>query len=92
MDCQAEAETIPPEGHPPPGRDRAEGEEMNSTRWSPEEDERLRKLARSGFSLVEIANEIRRSKSSVSTRAAKLKIVMARDRRAQPRAVSASSG
>jgi DNA-binding IclR family transcriptional regulator len=53
---------------------------MSSGSWSPDEDERLRKLARSGLSLVEIAHEIRLSKSSVHTRAAKLKIVMARDR------------
>ena len=66
---------------------RAEGKEMKSLRWSPEEDGRLRKLARSGLSSVEIAHEMGRSKSSVYARAVKLNIVIARGRnpmQAQP--------
>jgi hypothetical protein len=51
---------------------------MKSASWSPEDDERLRNPARSGLSLVEIAYEIQRSKSSVYTRAVKLKIAIAR--------------
>jgi hypothetical protein len=57
---------------------------MKSTPWSPEDDERLRKLARSGLSVTEIAYEIGRNRTSVSRRAAKLKIVMARDRKPSP--------
>jgi hypothetical protein len=56
---------------------------MNSNPWSPDEDERLRNLARSGFSLTEIAHEIQRSKSSVHVRAARLNIAIARDRNSQ---------
>jgi hypothetical protein len=54
---------------------------MKSIPWSLEDDERLRKLALSGLSVTEIAHELRRNRSSVHTRAAKLKIVMARDRK-----------
>jgi len=71
----------------PPGRAQAEGEEMNSGPWSPDEDERLRTLARSGFSLTHIAHELERVKSSVQARARGLKIATARDRnpmRARP--------
>ena len=48
--------------------------------WSTEEDERLRSLARTGFSLTEIAHQMKRSKSSVRARATKLTIALARDR------------
>jgi hypothetical protein len=51
--------------------------------WSIEEDERLRGLARSGFSLAEIAHQMQRSKSSVRARATKLMIALARDRNSQ---------
>jgi len=47
--------------------------------WSPDEDERLRKLALSGASLGEIAKQMQRTKSSVRTRALKLKIAIARE-------------
>jgi hypothetical protein len=53
---------------------------MNSGPWSPEEDDLLRNLAISGFSLVEITHEIRRSKSAIYAWAIKLNIVLARDR------------
>jgi hypothetical protein len=52
---------------------------MSSSLWSPDEDERLRNLARSGSSLTEIAHEIQRPKSSVHVSAARLKIVIARE-------------
>ena len=47
--------------------------------WSPDEDERLRKLALSGASMAEIAQQMKRTKSSVRTRALKLKIAIARE-------------
>ena len=65
---------------------RADGKEMK--RWSPEEDERLRKIARSGLSLVEIADELGRSKPAVYARAVKLNIVIARDRNPMQRPAS----
>jgi hypothetical protein len=56
---------------------------MNASLWSTEADERLRGLARSGFSLAEIAHQMQRSKSSVRARAIKLTIALARDRNSQ---------
>jgi DNA-directed RNA polymerase specialized sigma24 family protein len=47
--------------------------------WSPDEDERLRKLALSGASMAEIAQQMQRTKSSIRTRASKLKIAIARE-------------
>jgi hypothetical protein len=47
--------------------------------WSPDEDERLRKLALSGASMAEIAQQMQRTKSSVRARALKLKIAIARE-------------
>jgi hypothetical protein len=61
---------------------------MKSTPWSSDEDERLRKLARSGLSLVEIADEVGRSKSAVYARAVKLNIAIARDRNPMRRPAS----
>jgi hypothetical protein len=55
---------------------------MSTGPWSLDEDERLRDLARSGFSLTEIALELQRRKSSVHGRATRLKIAVARDRNA----------
>jgi hypothetical protein len=49
-------------------------------KWSEEEDERLRKLALSGASLAQIAEQMLRNKSSVRNRASKLEIAIARDR------------
>jgi hypothetical protein len=61
--------------------------------WSPDEDERLRKLALSGASMAEIAEQMQRTKSSVRTRALKMNIAIAREgnpmqkgKRAVPRA------
>ena len=48
--------------------------------WSDEDDQRLRSLAQSGFSLAEIAHQMVRSKSSVRSRALKIAIAIARDR------------
>jgi hypothetical protein len=48
--------------------------------WSNEDDQQLRSLAQSGFSLAEIAHEMGRSKSSVRSRALKIAIAIARDR------------
>jgi hypothetical protein len=48
--------------------------------WSDEDDQQLRSLAFSGFSLAEIAHQMVRSKSSVRSRALKIEIAIARDR------------
>ncbi len=45
--------------------------------WTAEEDDQLRKLALSGLSLLEIAARMERHKSSVRTRAVKMKIAIA---------------
>jgi hypothetical protein len=52
---------------------------MKSIPWSPDDDERLRKLAFSGASMAEIARQMQRTKSAVRTRALKLKIAIARE-------------
>ena len=65
------------------GRTWAQGKKMSASLWSAEADERLRGLARSGFSLAEIAHQMQRSKSSVRARAIKLTIALARDRNSQ---------
>jgi hypothetical protein len=57
------------------------GEEMSrNIPWSDEEDQQLRNLALSGFSLAQIAHQMVRSKSSVRSRALKIEIAIARDR------------
>jgi hypothetical protein len=48
--------------------------------WSDEDDQQLRSLALSGFSLAEIAHQMARSKSSVRSRSLKIEIAIARDR------------
>ena len=53
---------------------------MSGRPWSPEEDDRLRKLALAGLSLAAIAEQLKRGKSAVRVRAEKLKIAIARDR------------
>jgi DNA-binding NarL/FixJ family response regulator len=53
---------------------------MSAVPWTTEDDQELRSLARAGFSLVEIAQRMQRSKSSVRARATKLTIALARDR------------
>ena len=51
---------------------------VGKSRWTPEEDDRLRMLALlSGASLGSIATEMRRSTSAIRHRALKLKIVLA---------------
>ena len=60
---------------------RAEGEEMKSIPWSPDEDERLRTLALSGASVAEMAKRMKRSEEAVRSRAYRLKIVVAKSRR-----------
>lgn len=59
--------------------------------WSVEDDERLRNLALSGFSLTEISNQMRRGTSSVRSRALKLNIALARDRNAMVKPLKASA-
>ena len=59
---------------------RAGAQEMSGSPWSPEEDDRLRKLALSGLSLAAIAEQMKRSKSAIRVRAEKLKVAIARDR------------
>jgi hypothetical protein len=46
--------------------------------WSKDDDKRLRELAMSGIGMVEIADCLQRTKSSVRVRAAKLNIAIAR--------------
>jgi hypothetical protein len=53
---------------------------MSGSPWSPEEDDRLRKLALSGLNLAAIAEQMKRSKSAIRVRAEKLKVAIARDR------------
>jgi len=53
---------------------------MSGRPWSPEEDDRLRKLALAGLSLAAISEQLKRGKSAVRVRAEKLKIAIARDR------------
>jgi hypothetical protein len=48
--------------------------------WSDEDDQQLRSLAQSGFSLTEIAHRMRRNVSSVRSRALKITVAIARDR------------
>ena len=48
--------------------------------WSDDDDQQLRSLALSGFSLAEIAHQMVRSKSSVRSRALKIEIAIAHDR------------
>jgi hypothetical protein len=69
----------------------AEGEEMSP--WSDEDDQQLRSLAISGFSLAEIARQMVRNKSSVRSRALKIEIVIARERNLMqgPRKAAAAS-
>jgi hypothetical protein len=54
---------------------------MSGVPWSPADDERFRTLARSGLSVGEIAKQMQRNASSVRTRAAAMKIAIARDRK-----------
>jgi hypothetical protein len=65
---------------------------MTFVRWSPAEDEQLRRLALSGLSLAEIAAQMERSKSSVRYRALNLKIAIARDRNPMQKPQQPSAG
>lgn len=47
--------------------------------WTPAEDELLRSLALQGLSEGEISEQIGRNKSSIRSRAAKIKVAIARD-------------
>jgi len=53
---------------------------MSGVPWSIADDELLRKLARSGASLTEIAIQMKRGRSSVRSRASKMEVVVARER------------
>jgi len=54
-------------------------------RWSPDEDEKLRELARAGKNALEISNELTRSASAVRRRAEVLSVlIMAKAFRARP--------
>ena len=66
---------------PPTFAARAEGEEMKSIPWSPDEDERLRTLALSGASVAEMAKRMKRGEEAVRSRAYRLKIVVAKSRK-----------
>ena len=60
------------------------GEEMTSLvrspPWTPEEDERLRKLALTGTSVAAMAKQMKRSTAAVRNRAYRLKVVVAKSR------------
>jgi hypothetical protein len=58
---------------------------MASATWSTEDDTRLRKLAKSGKGMAEIAREMQRTKSAVRVRAVKLGIAFARQENAMQR-------
>src|ERR1700730_13364544 len=55
--------------HPPPGRGRAQGEEMTGVnawiRWTPEEEKRLLNLTAAGKSWTLISGSLKRSMKSV---------------------------
>ena len=53
---------------------------MSGVPWSTAEIKRLRALATAGLSVLEIANQMRRSNNAVRTRAAKLNIGIVRSR------------
>jgi IS30 family transposase len=53
----------------------------NQVRWTPEEDERLRALAKAGKSVNEISNEMGRSRGSIRQRAEVLSINIAKTAR-----------
>ena len=53
---------------------------VGSPPWTPEEDERLRKLALTGISVAAMAKQMHRSMAAVRNRAARLKIVVAKSR------------
>jgi DNA-binding NarL/FixJ family response regulator len=80
MDREAEAFAVSPRGHPPPGRTRAEGEEMSVVAirpWTSHEDIVLQRLAAAGKYAAAIAVEMNRSESAIRSRAKKLKIALA---------------
>jgi hypothetical protein len=52
---------------------------VGSPPWTPEEDERLRKLALTGISVAAMAKQMHRSMAAVRNRA-RLKIVVAKSR------------
>jgi hypothetical protein len=64
---------------------------MSGRPWSPEEDDRLRKLALAGLSVAAITEQLKRGKSAVRVRAAKLKIAIAHDRNPMQNLVAWSS-
>jgi hypothetical protein len=51
---------------------------VGSPPWTPEEDERLPKLALTGTSVARMAKQMHRSMAAVRNRAARLKIVVAK--------------
>jgi hypothetical protein len=66
----------------PPGRARAEGEEVkntkNSRRWTPEEDNRFRALAEAGRPVAVISERLKRSTKAIYARAIKLGVALKR--------------
>jgi len=53
---------------------------VGSPPWTPEEDERLPKLALTGTSVARMAKQMHRSMAAVRNGAARLKIVVAKSR------------
>jgi DNA-directed RNA polymerase specialized sigma24 family protein len=59
--------------------------------WSTADDELLRDLARRGLSEGEIADRLKRNKSSVRTRAKRIDVAIARDRNGMQKRQKAES-
>jgi hypothetical protein len=57
------------------------GPSRGDLRWTPDEDELLREMARAGENTSEISRLLNRSPSSVRERASRLKITLAKVRR-----------
>ena len=57
------------------------GPSRRDLRWTPDEDDLLRELARAGEGASEISRRLNRSPSSIRERASRLKITLAKVRR-----------
>jgi hypothetical protein len=57
------------------------GPVRRDARWTPDEDDLLRKLARSGESVVNISERLNRSPGSIRKRSLRLNIALAKSRR-----------
>jgi hypothetical protein len=72
------------QSHPPPGRARAEGEEMSvvaNRPWTSHEDIILQRLAAAGKYHAAIAAEITRGEATIRTHAALLNLTLTKEQR-----------